>query len=81
MERDEFQAVVLEMLKVQGEEMMEIRTSIGKLEKKLDALLNTMGIRESFSRETQHRLNVIASMTNEERVAYMRDLRRKADRR
>ncbi len=55
---------------------MTTEERLAAIEKKLDLLLNTVGIRETMSRESQHKIDVLTSMSLDDMIAHQK-LKRK----
>lgn len=51
---------------------MTTEERLEQIEKKLDQLLSTLGIRESLGREAQHRVDVLAAMPPNQLVAHLK---------
>jgi len=53
-----------------------IEEKLTALEKKIDRILNTFGLREALSREERHKVDVMSTMSLEELKAHSRAISR-----
>lgn len=55
---------------------MTTEERLSVIERKLDLLLNTVGIRETMNRESQHKIDTLLAMPHDDMVAYMKAKRK-----
>lgn len=57
---------------------MTTEERLAAIERKLDLLLNTVGIRETMTRESQHKVDTLLAMPLDDMVAHMKAKRKAA---